>query len=117
MPAPTMRPVPPPISPPSSSPPSAPAPAPIAVRETFCSPVLGSVTQPETVRSETMAALEERLASRKFLRVSRSAMVNSERIKELQPLFHGDYVIILRSGAKVTLSRNYKDKLKELGLT
>lgn len=66
---------------------------------------------------ETMAALEERLASRKFLRVSRSAMVNSERIKELQPLFHGDYVIILRSGAKVTLSRNYKDKLKELGLT
>jgi two-component system LytT family response regulator len=40
--------------------------------------------------------------------------VNVDRIKELQPLFHGDYVIILRNGAKLTLSRNYREKLNQL---
>jgi len=37
---------------------------------------------------ETMNAAEERLASKKFLRVSRSTIVNLERIAEWQPLFH-----------------------------
>ena len=61
-------------------------------------------------------ALEERLPVDRFMRVSRSAMVNIEQIKELHPMFHGEYVIILRSGAKVTLTRTYRDKLQQLGL-
>jgi len=65
---------------------------------------------------ETMNALEERLPVDRFMRVSRSAMVNIEQIKELHPMFHGEYVIILRSGAKVTLTRTYRDKLQQLGL-
>ena len=42
--------------------------------------------------------------------------MNIEQIKELHPMFHGEYVIILRSGAKVTLTRTYRDKLEQLGL-
>jgi len=63
---------------------------------------------------ETMSALEAKLPPGKFYRISRSAIVNVERIKELQPLFHGDYVVILRNGAKLTLSRNYREKLNQL---
>ncbi|HEY0455349.1 MAG TPA: LytTR family DNA-binding domain-containing protein, partial [Verrucomicrobiae bacterium] len=49
---------------------------------------------------ETMSALEDRLDPAKFLRISRSTMVNLDFIKELQPLFHGEYSVILRTGAK-----------------
>ena len=62
----------------------------------------------------TMTALEARLPGEKFMRISRSTIVNVERIKELQPLFHGEYVVILRSGVKLTLSRSYRDKLHQL---
>ncbi len=60
---------------------------------------------------ETMNSIESRLPPGKFVRVNRSTIVNLDRVKELQPLFHGEYVIILRTGAKVTLSRGYREKL------
>ena len=63
---------------------------------------------------ETMTALEGRLPAEQFMRISRSTMVNVERIKELQPLFHGEYVVILRNGVKLTLSRSYRDKMQQL---
>ena len=63
---------------------------------------------------ETMAAFEARLDPGKFTRISRSAIVNLERIKELQPLFHGEYVILLRDGTRLTLSRTYREKLDRI---
>jgi len=63
---------------------------------------------------QTLSAMETQLDPKKFRRVHRSAIVNIERIKELQPLFSGEYSILLRDGTKLTLSRNYKDKLFEL---
>ncbi|MHB8522444.1 MAG: LytR/AlgR family response regulator transcription factor [Limisphaerales bacterium] len=63
---------------------------------------------------ETMTALEEKLPPEKFLRISRSVIANVERIKELQPMFHGDYVVILRNGTRLTLSRGYREKLQQL---
>lgn len=66
---------------------------------------------------DTMASLESKLPKDRFLRISRSAMVNIEQIKELHPMFHGEYVIILRTGARVTLTRGYRDRLERLGLT
>ena len=63
---------------------------------------------------ETMSSLEKRLPPDQFLRISRSTIVNVERIKELQPMFHGEYVIILRTGAKLNLSRSYREKLNQL---
>ena len=65
---------------------------------------------------ETMTNLETRLPREQFIRISRSTMVNAERIKELQPLFHGEYTVILRDGTKLTLSRSHRDKLQQLGL-
>jgi two-component system LytT family response regulator len=63
---------------------------------------------------ETMASLEQRLPSSKFVRISRSAIVNIDRIKEMQPLFHGEYAVILRSGARLTLTRGYRESLARL---
>ena len=63
---------------------------------------------------ETMNALESRLAPERFLRISRSTTVNLDRIKELQPLFHGDYAVILLDGVRLTLSRGHREKLSLL---
>ena len=60
---------------------------------------------------ETMNALEARLPLDRFVRVSRSTIVNLDRVKELQPLFHGEYAVILRDGVRLTLSRGYREKL------
>ena len=63
---------------------------------------------------QTLSAMETQLDPTKFRRIHRSAIVNVERIKELQPLFSGEHSILLDDGTKLTLSRNYKDKLFEL---
>ena len=65
---------------------------------------------------ETMNSLEGRLPAEQFVRISRSAIVNIEQIRELKPLFHGDYAVILRNDTQLTLSRSYRSKLQQLGL-
>ena len=62
---------------------------------------------------ETMNRMESRLDRRRFARIHRSRIVNTERIKELQPWFNGDHVVILRDGTRLTLSRGYKEKLQQ----
>jgi two-component system, LytTR family, response regulator len=57
---------------------------------------------------ETMASLEARLDPARFVRVSRSSIVNAARVRELQPMFNGDYVVVLRDGTKVAGSRRYR---------
>ena len=61
----------------------------------------------------TMASVEQRLDARKFLRIHRSTIVNLDRVKQLAPLFHGDYAVHLRDGTELILSRNYRGKLQE----
>ena len=63
---------------------------------------------------ETMNNLEARLDPERFWRIHRSTLVNVDRIRELQPLFHGDYVVILRDGTELTLSRTYRRNLPDL---
>jgi two-component system LytT family response regulator len=60
---------------------------------------------------ETMHALESRLTDAKFIRISRSTLVNLERVREWQPLFHGDAVLILHDGHRLTATRAYRDTL------
>jgi two-component system LytT family response regulator len=62
---------------------------------------------------ETLQSLEKRLDAAKFLRIHRSFLVNLDRIRELQPVFHGDYAVKLADGTELTLSRNYREKLLE----
>lgn len=63
---------------------------------------------------ETMASLESRLSPKMFLRINRSAIVNVNRIKEVQPMFQGDYSAILIDGTRLTVSRSYRDNLGKI---
>lgn len=63
---------------------------------------------------DTLARLEQRLPAGRFLRIHRSAIVNVERIRELQPWFQGDWVVILADGTKLTTGRSYRPRLKAL---
>jgi two-component system, LytTR family, response regulator len=63
---------------------------------------------------QTLGALEAQLDPQKFIRIHRSAIVNVERIKELQPMFTGEHTVVLENGTKLTLSRSYKNKLFEI---
>ena len=62
---------------------------------------------------ETMNQMESRLDPQRFFRIHRSRIVNTERIKELQPWFNGEYVVLLQNGAQLRLSRSYREKLEE----
>jgi two-component system LytT family response regulator len=62
---------------------------------------------------ESLTALEKKLDPTRFVRIHRSTIVNLERIRELQPAFHGDYVIILQDGTELALSRSCREKLEE----
>jgi two-component system, LytTR family, response regulator len=60
---------------------------------------------------ETMNNMETKLDSVKFARIHRSFIVNVSQIKEIQPWSHGDYVIVLKTGEKINMSRRFKDRL------
>jgi len=62
----------------------------------------------------TLNRLEKSLDPDIFLRVHRSLIVNVSRIKELQPAFHGEYVITLENGAQLQSGRMYHERLKTL---
>jgi two-component system LytT family response regulator len=66
------------------------------------------------VHRDTLTRLEQRLAPTTFLRIHRSVIVNVERIRELQPWFQGDYVLILHDGTKLTSGRSYREKVRAL---
>jgi two-component system, LytTR family, response regulator len=63
---------------------------------------------------ESLTALENKLNPKLFARIHRSSIVNVERIKELQPWFHGDYRVILNDGTELILSRTYRKRFQEL---
>ena len=61
---------------------------------------------------ETMNQLEARLDPSRFIRVHRSAIVNLDCIRELQPWFRGDYKVMLHDGTELTLTKNHREKLE-----
>lgn len=63
---------------------------------------------------DTIKSLEDRLDPSKFVRVHRSAIINVDRLRKLQPYFHGEYVITLQDGTTLTSSRTYSDRLRAL---
>jgi two-component system, LytTR family, response regulator len=60
----------------------------------------------------TLSGLLESLPADVFARIHRSRAVRVEAIKELQPWFSGNWLVILRDGTKLTMSRTYKDLLR-----
>jgi len=63
---------------------------------------------------ETMKGMESVLDVSQFIRIHRSTIVNSDRIRELQPLFHGEYAVILRDGTRLVASRGPDNRLRKL---
>ena len=63
---------------------------------------------------EAMGTLESRLDPKRFIRVHRSSIVNLDRVKELEPWFHGEYRVVLTDGTRVMLSRSCRKKLTDL---
>ena len=64
------------------------------------------------VHRATLTRMEERMPSGRFLRIHRSTLVNVDRIREMQPWFQGDYVLILNDGTKLTTGRTYREAVR-----
>ena len=57
---------------------------------------------------QTIHSLEESLDPEQFVRIHRSALVRKSAVRGLHPLFHGDYMVKLTTGAELTLSRSFR---------
>jgi len=66
------------------------------------------------VQREALARIERHLDPDQFVRISRSAIVNIDRIREIQPWFNGEYLVLLDDGAQVPTSRHYRANLRRL---
>ena len=62
---------------------------------------------------EKISDMENQLATDRFLRIHRSTIVSIPRIKEMQPLFHGEYAVVLHDGTRLTMSRSFRDRVFE----
>ncbi len=56
--------------------------------------------------------LADRLDSRRFVRVHRSAIVNIESILQLEPISHGEFDVLLKDGSRARVSRTYRPQLE-----
>ncbi|WP_340677998.1 LytTR family DNA-binding domain-containing protein [Paraglaciecola sp.] len=63
---------------------------------------------------ETLTSLEARLDPTCFVRISRSTIININSARELQPMFNGDFVVILKNGSQASGSRRYREQLNNL---
>ena len=60
---------------------------------------------------EKIGEMEQQFSGDRFVRIHRSTIVNVERIKEMQPLFYGEYAVILNDGTRLTLSRSFRERV------
>ncbi len=60
---------------------------------------------------ETMRNMESRLADHGFQRIHRSVIVKVNLISEMLTSEHGDYEVVLQNGAKLKMSRQYRETL------
>src|SRR5215469_14180878 len=58
--------------------------------------------------------IAERLNQSQFIRIHRSVIVNVQKIKELQPVNSGEYIVVLKDGKELSCSRGYRAGLQEL---
>jgi len=66
------------------------------------------------VQREALARVERHLDPDRFVRISRSAIVNIDRIREIQSWFNGEYLVILDDDSQVPTSRHYRANLRRL---
>jgi two-component system LytT family response regulator len=61
---------------------------------------------------ETMTAAAEHLDPNRFVRIHRSRIVNLDHVREIRPLWGGDYSVLMRDGTELTMSRTYRASLQ-----
>jgi hypothetical protein len=66
------------------------------------------------VAREAIGELENRLDPERFLRIHRSTIINTDCVRELELSSYGNYVAILASGQRVTISRSFRDRVPAL---
>jgi two-component system LytT family response regulator len=66
------------------------------------------------VLRETMGSLESHLPPQRFLRISRSVIVNIDQIQELQPLFKGENLVVLKNGKSYPATRPIREIQQKL---
>ena len=62
---------------------------------------------------QSLASIEELLDSQKFVRVSKSALINVDKLKRLEMAFSGNYYGFLQQNYRVVISRRYFQQLKQ----
>jgi two-component system, LytTR family, response regulator len=63
---------------------------------------------------EALARIERHLDPDQFVRISRSAIVNIDRIREIQPWFNEEHLVMLDDDSQVATSRHYRMNLRRL---
>lgn len=63
---------------------------------------------------EALVRLEEAMDPQQFVRISRSVLVNIDRVARLLPSFDGNFVVELRDGKRLTLLAKYRRALQEI---
>lgn len=63
---------------------------------------------------QSLQKLAAALDPGRFVRIHRKTIVNVKRVKELEPLFHGEYVVFLHDGTRLKLSRTFKSQVGRL---
>jgi two-component system, LytTR family, response regulator len=62
---------------------------------------------------EGIGHIAERLDPTQFIRIHRSVIVNVQKIKELQPVNSGEYIVVLKDGKELSCSRGYRAGLQQ----
>jgi two-component system LytT family response regulator len=76
--------------------------------------VLHSGKEQHIIR-ETISAMEARLASAGFMRISRSVIVNLAGIREIQPVGSGRYSLLLKNGTRLDMTCSLGELQARLG--
>lgn len=63
---------------------------------------------------QSLHKLSAALDPSRFVRIHRKTIVNIKRVKELEPMFHGEYVVFLHDGTRLKLSRTFKSHVGRL---
>jgi len=63
---------------------------------------------------ETLSSLESQLSPKEFLRLSRSVIVNLDRVQQVEPAFNDEHVVILNTGAKLPMTRGVRELQEKL---
>lgn len=70
--------------------------------------------QENHVLRESMSSLESHLPPQRFLRISRSVIVNIDQIQELQPMFKGENLVVLKNGKSYPTTRPIREIQQKL---